>query len=75
MSTQVYQLTPGRCSGVSSLQMKTTPLAILNFLIASVIGAAGLLIEQAFYGRTISPANVAGMGLLAGGMYFMGRTS
>ena len=137
MSAQVYQLTPDSRSGLNSPVMKTTPLAIIYFLIASVLGAVGqffykagadraggsvrsyllnnrillgvccyvavmvlfvaafkqkaspstlypvyattfiwaALIELALFGRTISPANVAGMGLLVGGMYLMGRTS
>jgi hypothetical protein len=31
------------------------------------------LISQAVYGTPIKPANVAGMVLLIGGMFFMGR--
>lgn len=137
MSGKVYQLTPPKRLGVIWQRMKTTPLAILYFLVASVLGAVGQFFYQAgadrthgtvqsyllnsrillgaccyiavmvlfvaafrqkaspsalyplyattfiwaavldhfLYGRIISLANVAGMGLLVGGMYLLGRTT
>ena len=137
MEPPVLSINTRKASAVKVWQMKTSPLAILYFLFASVLGAVGqffykagadraegtvrsyllnnrillgmccyiavmvlfvaafkqkaspstlypvyattfiwaALIEQALFGRTISLANVAGMGLLVGGMYLMGRTS
>ena len=137
MEPPVLSINPAPASAVNVAPMKTTPLAILCFLVASVLGAVGqflykagadrtqgtirsyllnsrillgvvcyiavmvlfvaafkqkaspsalypiyattfiwaALIEHALYGRTISTANVAGMGLLIGGMYLLGRTT
>ena len=123
--------------GVICQQMKTTPLAIIYFLVASVLGAVGqffykagadrmhgaiqnyflnsrillgaccyvavmvlfvaafkekaspsalyplyattfiwaALLDHLLYGRIISLTNVAGMSLLVGGMYLLGKTS
>jgi len=137
MQAKVYQLTPGSGSGVVCQRMKTPPLAIIYFLVASVLGAAGqffykagadraqgavqsyflnsrillgaccyvavmvlfvaafkekaspsalyplyattfiwaALLDHLLYGRIISLTNVAGMSLLVGGMYLLGKTS
>lgn len=137
MFATVLSINTRKASAVKVAPMKTTPLAILCFLVASVLGAVGqffyqagadrtrgtiqsyllnsrillgagcyiavmvlfvaafkqkaspsalyplyattfiwaALIEHALYGRTISIANVAGMGLLVGGMYLLGRTT
>ena len=137
MMPPVLSINTRKASALKVSQMKTTPLAILYFLIASVLGAVGqffykagadqtrgtlqsyiwnsrillgaccylavmvlfvaafrqkaspstlyplyattfiwaALIERALYGRTISIANVAGMALLVGGMYLLGRTT
>jgi hypothetical protein len=137
MEPPVLSINTSSASAVKVAPMKTTPLAILCFLVASVLGAVGqffykagadrtrgtiqsyllnsrillgagcyiavmvlfvaafkqkaspsalyplyattfiwaALIEHALYGRTISVANVAGMGLLVGGMYLLGRTT
>jgi drug/metabolite transporter (DMT)-like permease len=137
MLPPVLSINTSSASAVKVAPMKTTPLAILYFLVASVLGAVGqffykagadrtrgtiqsyllnsrillgaccyiavmvlfvaafrqkasptalyplyattfiwaALIEHALYGRIISVANVAGMGLLVGGMYLLGRTT
>jgi drug/metabolite transporter (DMT)-like permease len=133
----IYQLTPVLGLDVIWQQMKTTPLAIIYFLVASVLGAVGqffykagadrahgaiqtyllntriglgaccylavmvlfvfafkekaspsalyplyattfiwaALLDHLLYGRIISLTNVAGMSLLIGGMYLLGKTS
>jgi drug/metabolite transporter (DMT)-like permease len=137
MMPPVLSINARKASALKVRQMKTTPLAILYFLFASVLGAAGqflykagadrtrgtvqsyllnsrillgagcyiavmvlfvaafkqkaspsalyplyattfvwaALIEHALYGRAISIANVAGMALLVGGMYLLGKTT
>lgn len=137
MMPPVLSINARKASTLKVRQMKTTPLAILYFLLASVLGAVGqffykagadqtrgtlqsyllnsrillgagcyiavmvlfvaafkqkaspgtlyplyattfiwaALIEHALYGRTISIANVAGMALLVGGMYLLGKTT
>jgi multidrug transporter EmrE-like cation transporter len=58
---------------VAAFKQKASPSALYPLYATTFIWAA--LIEHALYGRTISVANVAGMGLLVGGMYLLGRTT
>ena len=58
---------------VAAFKQKASPSALYPLYATTFIWAA--LIEHALYGRTISAANVAGMGLLVGGMYLLGRTT
>jgi len=58
---------------VAAFRQKASPSVLYPVYATTFIWAA--LIEQALFGRTISLANVAGMGLLVGGMYLMGRTT
>ncbi len=57
---------------VAAFKQKASPSALYPVYATTFIWAA--LIEHALYGRTISLGNVAGMGLLVGGMYLLGRT-
>jgi drug/metabolite transporter (DMT)-like permease len=58
---------------VAAFKQKASPSALYPLYATTFIWAA--LIEHALYGRTISIGNVAGMGLLVGGMYLLGRTT
>jgi drug/metabolite transporter (DMT)-like permease len=58
---------------VAAFRQKASPSALYPLYATTFIWAA--LIEHALYGRVISIGNVAGMGLLVGGMYLLGRTT
>ena len=58
---------------VAAFKQKASPSALYPIYATTFIWAA--LIEHALFGRTISVANVVGMGLLVGGMYLLGRTT
>lgn len=58
---------------VAAFKQKASPSALYPLYATTFIWAA--LIEHVLYGRMISTANVAGMALLIGGMYLLGRTS
>lgn len=58
---------------VAAFKQKASPGTLYPLYATTFIWAA--LIEHTLYGRTISIANVAGMALLVGGMYLLGRTT
>ena len=58
---------------VAAFKQKASPSALYPLYATTFIWAA--LLDHALYGRIISFANVAGMFLLVGGMYLLGRTS
>ncbi len=56
---------------VSAFRQYSCPSALYPIYATTFVWA--VLIEHAFYGRSIVPANVAGMILLFLGMYFIGK--
>jgi len=58
---------------VAAFRQKASPTVLYPLYATTFIWAA--LLEYALYGRVISAANVAGMGLLVGGMYLLGKTT
>src|SRR6266496_5548149 len=58
---------------VAAFKQKVSPSVLYPLYATTFIWAA--LIDHFRYGRIISLANVAGMLLLAGGMYLLGKTS
>jgi len=58
---------------VAAFKQKASPSALYPLYATTFIWAA--LLDHVLYGRIISVANTAGMFLLVGGMYLLGRTS
>lgn len=58
---------------VAAFKQKASPSALYPLYATTFIWAA--LLDRVLYGRIISVANMAGMFLLVGGMYLLGRTS
>jgi drug/metabolite transporter (DMT)-like permease len=58
---------------VAAFKQKASPSALYPLYATTFIWAA--LLDHVLYGRILSLANVAGMGLLIGGMYLLGKTS
>lgn len=58
---------------VAAFKQKASPSALYPLYATTFIWAA--LLDHFLYGRILSLANVAGMVLLVGGMYLLGKTS
>jgi drug/metabolite transporter (DMT)-like permease len=58
---------------VAAFKQRASPSVLYPLYATTFIWAA--LLDHFLCGRIISVANVAGMGLLVGGMYLLGRTS
>jgi drug/metabolite transporter (DMT)-like permease len=58
---------------VAAFKQKASPSALYPLYATTFIWAA--LLDHFLYGRILSLTNVAGMGLLVGGMYLLGKTS
>lgn len=58
---------------VAAFKQKASPGVLYPLYATTFIWAAWL--DHFLYGRMITPANLAGMGLLVAGMYLMGRTT
>lgn len=58
---------------VAAFKEKASPSALYPLYATTFIWAA--LLDHLLYGRIISLTNVAGMSLLVGGMYLLGKTS